>query len=73
MELVNRGRVRDVLILDTLMRLAMTDDNTDNRSLEAVLKDYNPLYVAPEGDSPAQVFGKHFFGNCLMTYVTHML
>lgn len=62
MELVNRGRVRDVLILDALVRLAEIDDNTDNRSLEEVLKDYNPLFVVPQEGDPKASFGKHFFG-----------
>jgi hypothetical protein len=66
MELVNRGRVRDLLILDTLHRLAEKDDNTDNRSLESVLKDHNSLYAPQEGLQP-HTFGRHFFGDFAVT------
>eukprot|EP01127_Copromyxa_protea_P020156 TRINITY_DN6684_c0_g1_i2.p1 TRINITY_DN6684_c0_g1~~TRINITY_DN6684_c0_g1_i2.p1 ORF type:complete len:729 (+),score=107.66 TRINITY_DN6684_c0_g1_i2:188-2188(+) len=61
MELVNKGRVRDVLILDALLRLAENDGDPDTRQLEPVLQDHNHLYVAQDPDHVHE-FGKHFYG-----------
>lgn len=40
---MNNCRVRDVLILDTLIRLAIFDDSTDRRELSAILKEYSAI------------------------------
>lgn len=72
MEVVNKGRVRDVLLLDTLVRLAEIDDNTDNRPLEEVLKDYNTLYAPQDPIAIAHKFGRHFFGPDLGSSLSHL-
>lgn len=73
MEIVNKGRVRDVLLLDTLVRLAEIDDSTDNRPLEEVLKDYNSLYVPQDSAAIAHKFGRHFFGSPLSNLYDFLL
>eukprot|EP01126_Amoeba_proteus_P006401 TRINITY_DN1223_c0_g2_i7.p1 TRINITY_DN1223_c0_g2~~TRINITY_DN1223_c0_g2_i7.p1 ORF type:complete len:277 (+),score=41.83 TRINITY_DN1223_c0_g2_i7:105-935(+) len=66
LEVVNQGRLRDVLILDALVRLAVCDDSTTNRPLESVLADYHPLYQRQDPDSrDVHVFGRYHYSTTL--------